>query len=145
LTGFLTNYATAPVTTSFTVTVVNPCLTTTLAWPSILSAMSQSVGSTTVITQTAPVVIDGVSTSQTTTGLCGAVTYLISSTLSSATTALTSSEVTISSLGLISVSTTNSATIGTHTVTITETISLYSSLSSSSTFVLTILCGVTSV
>lgn len=40
--------------------------------------------------------------------------------------ALTSVEVTISAAGLISVSTTNVAAVGTHTVTVTESLSLYS-------------------
>ena len=76
-------------------------------------------------TQTAPAVTDAVSNTRGIAGLCGPLTYSITSTPLLATTALTSSEVSINSLGEISVSTSNSATIGTHTMTVTESLSSY--------------------
>lgn len=89
-------------------------------------------------TQTVPTVTDAVSLSQSSTGLCGGITYTISSTLATASTALTSTELSISSAGLISVSTNNVATIGTHAVLVTATLAQYLTISSTTSFVLTI-------
>ena len=50
---------------------------------------------------------------------CGSRTYLISSVVGTASTALTTSEVVIDINGLISVYTANKQTIGMHTVTVT--------------------------
>jgi len=50
--------------------------------------------------------------------ICGGLTYSISDSPSGGATALTTSELTVDSAGLIAVYTTNAATIGSHTATL---------------------------
>ena len=71
---------------------------------------------------------------------CGNRAYTISSTPSTGVTALSSSELTINpTSGLIQLYTANKATIGTHTGTVTASLSLYTNVASvSSTFSITI-------
>lgn len=96
-------------------------------------------------TQSAPTAIDQVSSTYSTSGLCGSITYSLSDTPASGVTALSSSELQLVS-GVIKIWTSSVATIGQHTLTLTAHLSSYTSVISSQSLVLTInLCGITSV
>lgn len=99
-----------------TFTYVNPCLTTSLSWITSPAAMTYAVSATTA-TQTVSA-HDQVSVTCAIPNSCGGFTYSISAIPATGVTALTTSELTISSGGMISVSTTNAATSGAHTVTV---------------------------
>ncbi len=90
---------------------------------------------------------DTVSLAFSTPEFCGGMTYLsVSDAPAGSVAALTSSELTISVAGVISVSTNNAATVGTHTVTIAAQMTNDVSIVTSTTFTLTITaCEVTSV
>lgn len=77
---------------------------------------------------------------------CGALTYLISDAPASGVAALTAIELTISSAGVISASSTNTATSGAHTVSVSVKLASYTSVTIlTTTFTLTIICVVTSL
>ena len=71
-------------TQTFTITVINPCLSTTLSWADVLIPMSFALGKVDTNgvnepqTQQVPTVTDKVSTDQSATGLCGGFSYSIS-------------------------------------------------------------------
>ena len=88
---------------------------------------------------------DNVSIATAISNQCGALTYSISDSSVSAVSALSATELTISSTGLISVLTSNFATVGTHAVTVTASLSSYSLVTTSVTFSLTIECVLSSV
>jgi hypothetical protein len=102
--------------------------------------MTYSVSAVTAATQKIDLVTDSYSTDMSTPGLCGGLNYSITSSPVTALFPLTTSEVKISSAGVITAYTSNAATAGTHNVTVTETLTSYSSTVASvfSTFTLTI-------
>ena len=79
--------------------------------------------------------------------MCGGISYLISDATASGITALTASELTISSAGLISVWTNVVGTIGAHTVTVTARLILYPSVTITKSFTLTVVdpCATTTL
>jgi len=80
-------------------------------------------------TQTATVT-NSVSDAQGDPNFCGSYQYSISSTPTAPATALSATELTIdANTGLISLYTANSATVGTHTVTVTATLTNYPTVS----------------
>jgi hypothetical protein len=154
LTGAVTEFPTVLTTTTFTITVVDPCLTTTLIQPTpALSDMTTSVFvASGPVTQNVGIIKDQVSVDHgdsTGTQYCSARQYSITSVINTlATAALDSTDFSIdASTGLISVQSSNPAEIGTHTVTVTVSLSSYPSITSTlATFQITILpCAVTSV
>ena len=154
LTGAVTEFPTILATTTFTITVLDPCLTTTLIQPTLpLSDMTTSVlADSGPINQQVDVIKDQVSVDHgdaTGTQYCGARQYSITSVINTqATAALDSPDLSIdASNGVIAVESSNPAQIGTHTVTVTVSLSSYSSITSTlATFQITILpCAVTSV
>lgn len=70
--------------------------------------------------------------------MCGGLSYLISDAPASGVTALTATELTISSSGSISVWTNVVGTIGAHTVTVTARLTLYMSVTSTKSYTLTV-------
>lgn len=77
---------------------------------------------------------------------CGGYQFSISSVVSSATQALTPSELTIDSTGTIKLYTTNANAVGTHTATVTVTMTNYPTITLTATFTITIApCQVTSL
>jgi hypothetical protein len=154
LTGAVTEFPTVLATTTFTITVVDPCLTTTLIQPTpALSDMTTSVlADSGPINQQVNVIKDQVSVDHgdtTGTQCCGARQYSITSVINTqATEALDSPDFQINSdSGLISVQSNNPAQIGTHTVIVVASLSNYPSITLTlATFQITILpCAVTSV
>jgi len=108
--------------------------------------MSYSVSQVATCTQQAPSCNDAYdnSLSQTLT-ICGGLTYSVSDTPSGGTTALTSSELTVTSSGLITVATANAATVGSHTVTLLVKLTNFPAITLSLTMSLTVTaCVVTS-
>lgn len=88
---------------------------------------------------------DNVSIATAISNQCGVLTYSISDSSVSAVSALSVTELTISSTGLISVLTSNFATVGAHAVTVTASLSSYSLVTTSLTFSLIIECVLSSV
>ena len=119
------------------------CASTTLTAPTLIamttSVLKQSIpgGGPFYETQTATAT-NSVSDSQGNPTLCGSYQYSISST--STATALSATELTINAnTGLISLYTANSATVGTHTATVTTKLANYPSVTQvTKTFQITI-------
>jgi hypothetical protein len=130
--------------TTATFTYVNPCFSTTLSWVTAPVAITYSV-LTTAQTQTVSV-HDQVSVTCAVANSCGLYTYTISDVPASGVTALTTVELTISSSGVISVATTNAATVGAHTVTVVARLASYTAVTISTPVSLTVTaCLVTGV
>jgi hypothetical protein len=133
--------------------VQDPCLTTTLIQPTpALSDMTTSVlVATGPVNQQVGVIKDQVSVSRgDTTGTlyCGNRQYSISSVISTlATAALDAISLSVSTSGLITLQSTNPLHVGTHTVTVSVSLTNFPSITLAlSTFVITIQkCAVTSV
>lgn len=78
--------------------------------------------------------------------ICGGLSYSISDSPASGVTALTSTELVVSSTGLITVAATTASKVGTHTVTVVTKLASYTNITSSQTFTLTVTpCVLTSV
>ena len=140
LVAIVTSFPSQTKSSSFTVTVIDPCLSTTLIAPTPLpSDMSTSIkvqqadGSPLFIQQSMFSFFDSVSAAHGTgTDVCGQRVYSISSiVLALASTALSSTELTIdASSGLISIWSSNNQVIGTHTATIVAKLTSYPSKAS---------------
>ena len=151
LTGTVTEVPTKFASTSFTITVTDPCSTTTLIQPTTaLTDMSTSVLVATG--QLVGVFKDQVSVTygdSTGTQYCGARQYSITSVISAtATASLDALSLSIGlTSGLISLNPSNAAHVGTHTATVKVILALYNSITSTlATFQITISpCTVTSV
>jgi hypothetical protein len=121
----ITNYPTISCQSTFKVTMVDACLTTLLTAPT-LTLMTTSVlkestpgGSPFYETQTATAT-NTASVAQNNPNLCGSYQYLISSAPNAPATALSATELTIdATTSLIYLYTANSASVGTHTATVT--------------------------
>ncbi len=142
--GFDNTLATFTASSYATYSYANPCISTTIAWLTLPDALLYAVTTPLAATETVDV-NDNISIATTTSNQCGAFTYSVSDSSVSATSALATTELTISSSGLISVLTSNLNTVGTHTVTVTASLSSYPLVTTSVTFSLTIECVPTSV
>ncbi len=125
LIGTLGTYTSIQRTVTFLITVINPCPTTKIIWVASPTTINCTVGQLSTngvdpyYTQKTVSVIDHVSESQSTTGICGLIEMSISSVPTSGNSALTDTELILNQgNGTISVWTSNDATFGNHTVTV---------------------------
>jgi hypothetical protein len=129
--------------TTATYTYNNPCLSATITMPT-LSSMTNSVlkqttpgGSPFYETQTATA-SDSIS-ALSSANACGGYQYSISSVATTASTALSASDLTIdSATGKIQLYTANSNTVGTHTATVRVSLASYPTISRTASFTITI-------
>jgi hypothetical protein len=142
LVASIDGYPSIQKTIQFQITVLDPCLYTTLIPPSLPNSMTTSVmvqdtnGQPFYETQQVGLFNDSVSLAHSIndngTEFCSARIYSISFFPITATTALSATELSINAVtGLISVYTARSATIGTHSVTVTVKLSGYFTITSS--------------
>ena len=122
-------------------TYTGACSTTTISVSSLIE-MTNSIpvsGSPSYATQTATA-SDSASVAYAKVPLlCGAITFSISTTTSVAAQALSASELTISSAGVIQLYTGNSAAIGTHTATVSASLAAFPAITpATSTFTIII-------
>lgn len=133
LTGTVVDYPTRWSSRNLNVIVKDPCLTAILSAGTLTnmqtSVLVQQVDGTAQYVTKTVVATDSVSNSRSVPLTCGTYLYGISSVVSTATTALSLSELTINSAtGLIKAWTSRNAVIGTHTVTVAVSLVSYSSV-----------------
>ena len=123
-------------TQTFTITVINPCLSTSLTWTTgLVNPMSFVLGKVDTNgvnepqTQQVPTTVtDGVSTDQSTPGLCGGFSYSLSDSPASGVASFSSGQLVISSSGLITIWTDVALSVGVHSITVSAKLSQYSSV-----------------